>query len=124
MSNVKTPVESFEVTDLEDGSAIRVHVEHCTEVGNAGKPGLQVHYMGNIVCFEPLMASKLAYQARKAGKSELLLEDRSWVVHQDQFVKIFLLVGNEPKARVEVKTRSKSTPVVKTYALPFALSDD
>jgi len=108
MSNSKTIVESFEVQDLEDGSVIRVAVEHCTEVGNAGKLGLQVLYMGNIVCFEPLMAAKLAYQARKAGKTEHWLEDRSWAVHQDQFVKLFLVVGKEPKVRVEVKTRSKS----------------
>jgi hypothetical protein len=124
MSNTKTLVESFEVQDLEDGSMIRVAVEHCTEVGNAGKPGLQVLYMGNIVCFEPLMAAKLAYQARKAGKTEHWLEDRSWAVHQDQFVKLFLVLDTEPKVRVEVKTRSKSKPVVKTYALPFALDDE
>lgn len=124
MTNTKTPVESFEVQDLEDNSAIRVHVEHCTEVGNAGKPGLQVHYMGNIVCFEPLMAARLAYQASKAGKSELLLEDRSWTVHQDQFVKLFLVTGAEPRVRVEVKTRSKSKPVVKIYALPFSLDNE
>lgn len=124
MSNTKTLVEVFEVQDLEDGSVIRVAVEHCTEVGNAGKPGLQVLYMGNIVCFEPLMAAKLAYQAKKAGNGEVLLEDRSWVVHQDQFVKLFLVLGSAPQVRVEVKTRSKSKPVVKTYPLPFSLDDE
>lgn len=124
MSNTKTLVETFEVRDLEDNSVIRVLVEHCTEVGNAGKPGLQVLYMGNIVCFEPLMAAKLAYQARKAGKTELWLEDRSWAVHQDQFVKLFLVLGKEPQVRVEVKTRSKTNAVVKTYALPFSLDDE
>lgn len=124
MSNTKTLVDSFEVRDLEDNSVIRVVAEHCTEVGNAGKPGLQVIYMGNIVCFEPLMAAKLAYQARKAGKSELWLEDRSWAVHQDQFVKLFLVLEKEPQVRVEVKTRSKTKPVVKTYALPFSLDDE
>ena len=67
MSNTKTLVEQFEVKDLEDNSAIRVLVEHCTEVGNAGRPGVQVHYMGNIVCFEPLMAERLAYQAPIEG---------------------------------------------------------
>lgn len=124
MSNIKTPVESFEVLDLEDNSKIQVHVESCTEVGNAGKPGLQVLYMGNIVCFEPLMAAKLAYQAKKAGKSEHFLEDRSWAVHQDQFVKLFLVPTPKPQVRVEVKTRSKSKPVVKTYDLPFAIDLD
>ncbi len=121
MSNLKTLVDSFEVRDLEDNSTIKVHVEHCTEVGNAGKPGLQVLYMGNIVCFEPLMAAKLGYQATKAGKTEQYLEDRSWAVHQDQFVKLFLVLGAPPSVRVEVKTRSKGQPVVKTYPLPFSL---
>jgi hypothetical protein len=124
VTNTKTLVDTFEVLDLEDGSKIRVVVEHCTEVGNAGKPGLQVLYMGNIVCFEPLMAAKLAWQARKAGTAELWLEDRSWAVHQDQFVKLFLVLEAEPKVRVEVKTRSKRTPVDKTYALPFRLDDE
>ena len=124
MSNQKTPIESFEVVDLEDNSKIQVHVESCTEVGNAGKPGIQVLYLGNIVCFEPLMAAKLAYQAKKAGKSEHFLEDRSWAVHQDQFVKLFLVCGAKPSVRVEVKTRSKSKPVVKSYDLPFALELD
>ncbi len=124
MSNTKTPVDSFEVRDLEDNSKLSVYVEACTEVGNAGKPGLQVLYMGNIVCFEPLMAGKLAYQARKAGKTECFLEDRSWAVHQDQFVKLFLECSTPPKVRVEVKTRSKQKPVVKTYDLPFSLDDE
>lgn len=124
MSNVKTVVEAFEVKDLEDNSKIAVHVEHCTEVGNAGKPGLQVIYMGNIVCFEPLMAERLAYQARKAGKTEHYLEDRSWAVHQDQYVKLYLVLGAKPSVRVEVKTRSKQKPVVKTYELPFTLEEE
>lgn len=124
MTNTKTALESFEIKDLEDNSAIRFHVEHCTEVGNEGKPGIQVHYMGNVVCFEPLMAARLAYQARKAGKSELLLEDRSWIQHQDQYVKLFLVLGNEPQVRIEAKTRSKTKPVVKTYQLPFSLDEE
>lgn len=124
MTNTKTALESFEIKDLEDNSTIRFHVEHCTEVGNEGKPGIQVHYMGNIVCFEPLMAARLAYQARKAGKSELLLEDRSWIQHQDQYVKLFLVLGSEPQVRIEAKTRSKTKPVVKTYKLPFSLDEE
>lgn len=124
MTNTKTPVDDFAVQDLEDGSQLRVFVEACTEVGNQGKPGLQVHYLGNIVCFEPLMAAKLAYQARKNGKTELYLEDRSWAVHDDQFVKLFLVLGAPPQVRVEVKTRSRQKPVVKTYALPFALDEE
>lgn len=124
MSNVKTPIDSFEVRDLEDNSVISVHVEACTEVGNAGKPGLQVLYMGNIVCFEPLMAERLAYQARKAGATEHFLADRSWTAHEDQFVKLFLELGTPPKVRVEVKTRSKSKPLVRSYELPFGLEEE
>lgn len=121
MTNTKTPLDEILLQDLEDGSTLRVFVEACTEVGNAGKPGIQVHFLGYIVCFEPLMAAKLAYQARKLGQTELLLEDRSWVAHQDQFVKLFLELGAPPQVRVEVKTRSRSQPVVKRYPLPFEL---
>lgn len=121
MSNTKTPLDELVLQDLEDGSTLRLFVESCTEVGNAGKPGLQVHYLGNIVCFEPLMAAKLAYQARKRAQTELFLEDRSWSVHQDQFVKLYLELGTPPQVRVEMKTRSRSKPLVKKYPLPFAL---
>lgn len=124
MSCVKTPVDTFEVRDLEDNSVITVHVEHLSEAGNASKPGLQVLYMGNIVCLEPLMAARLAYQARKAGSQELFLADRSWAVHADQFVKLFLELGPPARVRVEVKTRSRSKPLVKSYDLPFALDEE
>lgn len=124
MSNDKTPVDQFEVLDLEDGKPITVHVEACTEVGNAGKPGLQVLYMGNIVCLEPLMAERLAYQARKAGASEHFLADRSWTPGEDQFVKLFLELGPPARLRVEVKVRSKSKPVVRAYDLPFGFEED
>ena len=118
MSNVKTPVRTLEVKDLEDGSVLRVFVEACTEVGNQGRPGLQVHYMGNIVCLEPLMAERLLYQAHKAG-GELFLADRSWAVHEDQFVKLFLETGTPPRVRIEIKTRSRSKPLVERFDLPF-----
>ena len=121
MANVKTKLDEWSVKDLEDGSSINVYVESCTEVGNQGKPGIQVIYMGNIICFEPLIAEKWAYQASKNGETKYLLEDRSWTVHQDQFVKIYLVLGSPPKARVEVKTRSKKEPVAKEYDLPFQL---
>lgn len=124
MTNVKTPVETLEVRDLEDGSTLTVHIESCTEVGNDGVPGMQVLFLGNIVCFEPRMANKLAYHARKAGQAELFLADRPWAVHENQYVKLFLVLGVPPAVRVEVKTRSKSKPAVKTYALPFSLEDD
>ncbi len=45
MGNVKTPLGSFEVRDLEENSTISVH-------------------------FEPLMAEQLASQARKEGARE------------------------------------------------------
>lgn len=123
MTNTKTLIDSFEVKDLEDGSSLKVRVEACSELGNAGKPGIQVYYMGTIVCFEPLIVERWAYQAKKAGKAELLLESQSWMVHQDQFIKTWLVVGDQLKARVEVKTRSKQKPVVKEYELPFKLED-
>lgn len=122
MSNQKTPIETFEVRDLEDNSKLSIHVEACTEVGNAGKPGIQVHYLGNIVCFEPLMAERLAWQAQKAGSNELFLADRSWAVHEDQFVKLYLVVQPTAQVRLEVKTRSMPKALVKTYDLPFALA--
>jgi hypothetical protein len=124
MGNVKTPLDSFEVRDLEDNSTLSVHVEACTEVGNAGKPGVQVLYMGNIVCFEPLMAERLAYRARKEGAKEHYLADRSWAVHEDQFVKLYLELGPPPRVRVEAKTRSKSKPVVRSYELPFTFEEE
>lgn len=120
MSNVKTALDSFAVEDLVDGSQLRVHVEHCTEVGNDGKPGLQVLYLGNIVCFEPRMLARLAYQAEQQGQREIWLEDRSWAVHQDQFVKLFLVLDPAPAVRVEVKTRSRKTALVKSYPLPWS----
>ena len=123
MSNVKTPIDTFEVKDLEDGSVLRVHVEACTELGNAGKPGIQVHYLGYILCFEPTRVEKWAYQARKAGKSEWYLADESWAVHEDQFIKTFVVVADKPKVRLEVKTRSRSKPLIKEYELPFALEE-
>lgn len=118
MSNVATIIEEWSVKDLEDGSALNIMVESCTELENNGKPGIQVHYMGNIVTFEPNVVEQWAYQAKKAAVTELLLEDRSWMVHTDQYVKIYLVVGAPNKVKVEVKTRS-SEPVIKEYPLPF-----
>jgi hypothetical protein len=43
--------------------------------------------MGQYVTFEPLAVERWAYQAQKAGKTELLLEDKSWLAHEDQYVK-------------------------------------
>ncbi|MBD0261079.1 MAG: hypothetical protein ICV83_35615 [Cytophagales bacterium] len=122
MTNIRTKIDEWEVRDLEDNSALRIYVENCTELGNQGQPGIQVLYMGQYVTFEPLAVERWAYQAQKAGKTELLLEDKSWLAHEDQYVKSWLVLGSPLKARVEVKTRS-SKPKVREYALPFALEE-
>jgi hypothetical protein len=118
MANVKTLLEEWAVKDLEDGSSLRIVVESCTELGNQSLPGIQVHWMGHIVNYEPLAVERWAYQASKAGVTELLLADNSWMYYEDQYIKNYLIVGSPLKARVEVKTRS-SKPVVKEYPLPF-----
>jgi len=118
MANIKTILEEWAVKDLEDNSSIKVLVESCTELGNNSKPGIQVLYMGNYVTFEPNIVEQWAYKAGKAGVTEYLLEDRSWMAHQDQYVKVYLITGSPLKAKVEVKTRS-SKPVIKEYPLPF-----
>lgn len=118
MSNIKTVIEEWSVKDLEDGSAINVSVLGCTELGNEARPGVQVCYMGNIINFEPLAVERWAYQAHKAGVTAYLLEANSWMVHEDQYVKIYLLTEAALKVKVEVKTRS-SKPVIKEYSLPF-----
>ena len=120
MANEKTLIEEFSVKDLEDGSALRIEVVACTELGNNGKPGLQVLWMGYIVNFEPNLAERWNYQAKKAGGGPLLLEDSSWLAHTDQFIKIYFVPGEPPMARVEVKSRTTDTPVVKEYPLPFS----
>src|SRR4051812_17386007 len=112
MANEKTTLDTIEVKDLEDGSKLTVTVVACTELGNNSKPGLQVHYLGYIVNFEPNIVERWAYQARKAKQDVYFIEDNSWNVHTDQFIRNYLVLGTPPKARVEVKTRSKASPVV------------
>lgn len=120
MANVKTVIEEWAVKDFEDNSSLSISVIGCTELGNQSKPGIQVCYMGNIVNFEPLAVARWAYQAGKVNASEYLLTDHSWMAHEDQYVKVYLLPGSLLKAKVEVKTRS-SKPVIKEYVLPFEL---
>ncbi len=120
VANVKTIRDEWAVKDLEDGSSLHITVVDCTELGNQSLPGVQVLYLGQIINYEPLITERWAYQATKAGVSEYLLEDYSWLVHDDQYIKNSLLVGSPLKARVEVKTRS-SKPVVKEYDLPFGV---
>ncbi|MEO6546643.1 MAG: hypothetical protein ABIN94_01535 [Ferruginibacter sp.] len=118
MANVKTMIDEWAVKDLEDGSSLTISVLGCTELGNDSKPGMQVCFMGNIVNYEPLSVARWAYQSQKDNVTEYLLEDKSWMVHTDQYIKNYLVQGSPLKARVEVKTRS-SKPIIKEYALPF-----
>src|SRR5204862_1359208 len=116
-------LDTIEVRDLEDDSKLTVTVQSCTELGNKGLPGLQVLYLGYILNLEPLAVERWAYLARKAGQDVYLLEDNSWNVHPDQFIRNSLVLGDPLKVRVEVKTRSKAQPVVKEYPLPFKLEE-
>ncbi len=118
MSNIKTIIEEWSVRDLEDGSSLNISVIDCTELGNESKPGIQVCFMGNTINYEPLIVERWAYQAGKANLTEYLLADHSWQVHDDQYVKNYLVIGSPLKAKVEVKTRS-SKPVIKEYSLSF-----
>ncbi len=120
MANQKNIIDEWAVNDLEDGSSLAITVVSCTELGNQSLPGIQVLYMGNIVNYEPLIVERLAYQATKAGVDEYLLDDQSWMVHDDQFVKNYLVLGSPLKAKVAVKTRS-SRVTIKEYELPFAV---
>ena len=121
MANDKTVIEEFEVKDLEDGSKLRVTALACTELGNESKPGIQIHFLGNIVNFEPLICERWNYQARKSGGGPLLL-DSSWTAHTDQFIKVYFVPNpsGKPRARVEVKSRTTDSPVTKEYELPFS----
>jgi len=120
MANQKNIIDEWTVKDLEDGSSLTITVVHCTELGNQSLPGIQVLYMGNTVNYEPLAVERLAYQATKAGVTEYLLDAKSWMVHDDQFVKNYLVLGSPLKAKVDVKTRS-SEVLTKEYELPFSL---
>ena len=124
MANIHTVLDTIEVVDLEDNSKLTVVIQACTELGNNGVPGLQVRYLGYVVNLEPLIVARWAYQARKAGKDVYLLEDNSWNVHPDQYIRNSLVLGDPLKVRVEVKTRSKSKPVVKEYPLPFSVEEE
>ena len=118
MGNVKTVIDEWAVKDLEDGSFLTITVVDCTELGNQSLPGIQVLYMGQTINFEPSAVERWAYQAAKAGVTDYLLSDYSWMFHNDQFVKNYLVAGSPLKAKVEVKTRS-SKVITKEYELPF-----
>ncbi|GAB4015848.1 hypothetical protein [Spirosoma koreense] len=120
MGNVKTLIDQWSVRDLEDNSSLTVVVQGCTELGNQSVPGIQIYTMGSILNYEPGIVEQWVYKATKANETEYLLENNSWMVHEDQYIKHYLLVGSPLKARVIVKTRS-SKPVSKDYELPFDL---
>ena len=120
MANEQKLIDEWSVKDLEDNSSITVKVFHCTELGNQGKPGIQLFIMGRFINFEPHVVEQWAYRAGKNGVTEYFLEDYSWVRHEDQFYKVYLITGDTLKVKIEVKTRS-SKPVVKEYELPFMI---
>ena len=122
MSNIKTVVDEWSVRDLEDNSSLSISVIACTELGNQSKPGIQVCYMGHTINYEPLIVERWVYLAAKAGVTEYLLEDYSWMVHENQYVKNYLVIGSPLMAKVEVKTRS-SKPAIKTYPIPFEIAN-
>lgn len=121
MANIKTKVDEWQVRDLEDNAVINVYVEHNTEMGNQSLPGIQIYSLGHIINYEPLHAERWAYAAKKANQAEYLIEDNSWMVYEDTYIKYFLVTGEKPKAKVAVKVRSKEKEMVKEYDLPFAL---
>ncbi|WP_428665308.1 hypothetical protein [Runella sp.] len=127
MSNIKTKIDEFEVRDLEDNGILRIYVEHNTEMGNRGVPGIQVWYTiaggTSIVNFEPLHVERWAYQAQKQNVQEYLLTDYSWTTYDDTYIKNYLVVDEKLKAKVEVKVRSKKAPIVREYDLPFSLEE-
>ncbi|MFD2932781.1 hypothetical protein [Spirosoma flavum] len=121
MANEKTILDEWSVKDLEDGSSLTITIVNCTEMGNQSVPGIQVLYMGQTVNYEPLITERWIYQASKTdADDEYLLEDNSWMVHENQFVKNYLVLGSPLKAKVAVKTRS-SKVITKEYELPFAV---
>lgn len=123
MPNIRTILDTIEVRDLEDDSKLTVVVHSCSELGNNAVPGLQVNYLGYVLNLEPSRVERWAWLARKAGQQQILLEDHSWNVHADQFIRNSLVLGEPLKVRIEIKTRSRAAPVAREYALPFKLED-
>jgi len=122
MANVKTSIDEWEVKDLEDNSTISVSVLNNTEMGNASQPGIQIFCGGKITNYDATHAEKWAYNAFKQKKSEWLIEEVSWMVYEDTYIKQSLVLGEKLTAKIEVKVRSKQKPVVKEYELPFTLN--
>ena len=127
MSNIKTKIDEWEVRDLEDNGVLRIYVEHNTEMGNRGVPGIQVWYTiaggTSIVNYEPLHVERWAYQARKQQTDEYLITDHSWIYYEDTYIKNYLVLGEQLKAKVAVKVRSSAKVITKEYDLPFTLDE-
>lgn len=127
MSNIKTKIDEWEVRDIEDNGLLRIYVEHNTEMGNRGVPGIQVWYTiaggTSIVNYEPLHVERWAYQARKQQTDEYLITDHSWIYYEDTYIKNYLVLGEQLKARVAVKVRSSAKVITKEYDLPFTLDE-
>ena len=100
MANISTVLDTIEVRDLEDNSKLTVIVQSCTELGNSAAAGLQIHYLGYILNLEPLAVERWAYQARKAGQEVWLLDDYSWNVHADQYIRNSLVLGDPLKVAI------------------------
>ncbi len=128
MANIKTKIDEWEVLDLEDNGYLRIYVEHNTEMGNQGVPGVQVWYTvaggTSIVNFEPLHVARWAYQAQKNNVDTFLLVDHSWNTRPDTYVQNYLVLGDTLKAKVAVKVQSKAAPVIREYELPFKLEGE
>ncbi|MPR37216.1 hypothetical protein [Salmonirosea aquatica] len=118
MTTKKTILDDWSVKDLEDGSSLTVTVVNYPELGHQSLPGLQVLCMGTILNYEPGIVERWAYQASKVGVEEYLIEDNSWLMHDDRFVKNYLILGSPLKMKVSVKTRT-SQIVSREYDLPF-----
>ncbi|MEO6229527.1 MAG: hypothetical protein ABJB11_14550 [Ferruginibacter sp.] len=123
MANIKTTIDDWGVNDLEDNSTINVTVLHNTEMGNKSVAGIQVICLGKIVNYEPIVAERWAYLATKKNETEHFIEDGSWTVYEDTYIKHSLVLGDNLKAKIEVKVRSSTKPVIKEYELPFVINN-
>jgi class 3 adenylate cyclase len=113
-------LDAFAATDDSDGSQILVLVRLCDELGNDRKRGLQVIYLlGNALYYATYEPNSVARLASAAGPGAVLDRDQSWLGDETQYLHNTLLPGTPPQLRVDIKTRSMTAPVSKTYPLPF-----
>jgi class 3 adenylate cyclase len=113
-------LDSFAAADDSDGSQILILVRRCDELGNDRKRGLQVIYLlGNALYYATYEPNSVARLASAAGPGAVLDRDQSWIGDETQYLHNTLLPGTPPQLRVDVKTRSMTAPLSKTYPLPF-----